>query len=312
MPNHDEMQKLGSALKNLYGELVPMTFGYPSVDLITPDLDGLYRIDHNAYHAGLGISSTRIKQALISWGHYEGTVDDTPALAFGRAFHVAVLEPAEFPRQYATQPDLSGFGHPNSNIYRAEKARFETQNADKEVLKPETVEQIHNMTAALQKHPQWNKVRAYTAEIMGITTDPETGLKFKCKMDLFGGAIVDVKTTGCASLAKFQRSVLDYGYHISAAFYQDVIAMITGEKLPFVHAVVEKTAPFGVAFYAMSDEYLDQGRILWKAAAKRILKWNTMVKPERELCYGGSIRPLHPDARVIYKTKEFLDGIADL
>lgn len=287
-----------------------MTFGYPTVDLITPDLSGLYRIDHEAYHAGLGISSTKIKQALISWGHYNAEhTADSPAMAFGRAFHMAVLEPDEFRKRYVVAPDMSIYGHPNSNVYRDAKADFAAKNADKEVIKPDKMLQIEGMHAALRKHPQWNKIAGYSPEIMGIRTNEATGLKFKCKMDLFGGAIVDLKTTDCASLGEFRRSVLNYGYHISAAFYHDLITAITGESLPFVHVAIEKEPPYGVAFYCMDDDYIHEGRKLYDAAAHRIATWNTMTTCQRELSYGSGIKTLTPTASVAYKTLEILEGM---
>ncbi len=282
-------------------------FGYPNVDLITPDLSGLYRIDHEAYHAGIGISSSKLKKALISYGHYtQEENQDTPAMAFGRAFHMAVLEPALFYKHYVIAPDLSGHGHYNSASYKAAKLSFEASAADKEILKPDQMMQIKAMHEALKKHPQWNKVLAYSPEVMGICRDPISNMLVKCKMDLFGGAIIDVKTTNCASEPEFRRSVLAYGYHISASFYQTIIFWVTGEKLPFIHIAVEKDEPFGVAFYSMSDEFLDYGSQLWRAALARISGWN---KEPPRLNYGSSIRTLLPTGSVVYKTQEILSSL---
>ena len=51
---------------------------------------------------------------------------------------------------------------------------------------------------------------------------------------LLPNAIVDLKTTINAAPSKFSRALIDYGYALQAAWYQEGYEALTGERLPFV------------------------------------------------------------------------------
>ncbi len=218
---------------------------------------------------------------------------------------MAVLEPDLFAGRWAVAPRFD-------RRYKTGKAaaeEWEAANVGKETLTSDEMDQIEAMAAALRRHPKWADLASYVPEVMIIRQDQETGLQLKCKADLFGGAIVDVKTTMCAAPMDFERSVLNFGYHISTAFYQDLAFVETGVRLPFIHVAVEKKPPFGVAFYELSPEYLAEGRKLWQAGARRIAAWAT--RTDQVASYGTEIRVLHPKPRVIYRTQEYLDSISE-
>lgn len=89
----------------------------------------------------------------------------------------------------------------------------------------------------------------------------KTGLKRRAKLDkLLGNLILDLKTTKSADPKSFASSVLDYGYHRQACFYQDAVAALYGEKLPVVFVCVERTPPYEVATYDLTPEFEDFGR----------------------------------------------------
>ncbi len=290
-----------------------MAFAYPTITEIKPDTTGFYRIDHDAYHQGPGVSSSDIKNALISYGHFRAKKDgldddDTPALRFGRAFHMAVLEPELFAAKWVVAPRWDR----RTKIGKAAAEAWYLEHVGKETLTSDDMDQIYAMARALGNHPKWSDLASYIPEVMIIRRDPETGLQLKCKADLFGGAIVDVKTTVCAAPMEFARSVLNFGYHISTAFYQDLVFAETGERLPFIHVAVEKKAPFGVAFYELSPEYLAEGRKLWRAGATRIAEWTAKAAIGAVVApYSTDIRVLHPKANVMYKTQDYLDSISE-
>lgn len=282
---------------------------FPVVNTITNDLNGLYRIDHAPYHAAIGHSSSNLKDALVSYGHFKaGKIgkEPTPAMAFGTAFHMALLEPELYAKSYAVMPGFDG--HPNSNLYRLAKAEWIAENNGKTCIEKEKQCELEVMIDAVVSHPQWKLFNRYQPEIMGTMIHKETGLRIKCKMDLFGSAIVDVKTTQCAAAAKFRRSTLDFGYHTSAAFYQNLIREITGEKMRFIHLVVEKAPTYGVAFWEMSDDFLAEGEKLWRAGLQRIAEWEAMHEAP-SLHYGGDIQTLQVTPQVLYRTKETLDEV---
>lgn len=70
-------------------------------------------------------------------------------------------------------------------------------------------------------------------------------------------AIVDYKTV--ASLGRFPRQVIDFGYHRQAAFYQWMWEVETGDRLP-VYLIPQETKGMNRArVYRLTDEYLRMG-----------------------------------------------------
>lgn len=159
-----------------------MKFPYRKIEAITPDIEpGFYRIDNDAYHAGPGLSSSKVKKALESWEIYNAPTGPTTALAFGRAFHAALLEPDV----YTKIPVISGGNRT--------KAYQEAVQAGKDVMCSDDTETINGMIKAIEAHAEYAKLGQPDPEIMGITRiGPHL---VKCKADLFGSAIVDFKST---------------------------------------------------------------------------------------------------------------------
>ncbi len=292
-----------------------MKFPYQRVTGITPGMSGFYLIENDAYHAGIGISSTKVKKALRSYAQYAAEEPiDSAALAFGRAFHDALLEPHLFRSRYTVMPEFDG--HPNSNIYKAAKADWLGCNQGKEVLSSDEASLIQRMIVAVQDHPKYADFGTkYNAEVMACHTCPETGLLLKCKMDLFADSIVDFKSTsGGVTPAEFTQALIKFNYHVSAAFYQDIVTALTGVKYPFIIVPVSKPpqtrrdAPIEVEFYQITDDVLDQGRQLYKAGLKRIAKWAILTEESRKND-GKRLRLLNLSPRIVYSTQDTLSYI---
>ena len=76
---------------------------------------------------------------------------------------------------------------------------------------------------------------------------------------------VDVKTTEDASLHAWQKDCAKWAYHLQAAFYSDVRALITGVPTQgFYFIVVEKSAPYEVQVYHIGEASLERGRKEYK------------------------------------------------
>lgn len=284
-----------------------MRFEYPNVTAITPQLEGFYRIDHEAYHAGPGISSTRVKRALGSYASYIMEREDTDALAFGRAFHMALLEPLLFAHTYVPPPSING--HKNSNAYKADYAAWLQSIEGRIPISNDDWEAIFAMVKSVGNHPLCPAAKS--VEIMGITTCPETGYQLKCKADVFDGVIVDYKSaSGPISDAEFTNEVLKWRYHVSAAFYQDIFWRLTGERFRFIVVPVQKKAPYECEYYELPEEFLTEGRRLYKAGLKRMRKWESMPESARFLSDKRK-RVLRPTPRLLYTTTDILNFIGE-
>jgi exodeoxyribonuclease VIII len=78
------------------------------------------------------------------------------------------------------------------------------------------------------------------------------------------GVVVDLKTTTDASPKGFAKAVWKFRYHVQDAFYTDGIEASTGcRPTDFVFIAVEKTAPFGVGVYRLSEGLREEGRELY-------------------------------------------------
>lgn len=82
------------------------------------------------------------------------------------------------------------------------------------------------------------------------------------RADLIDGPlIVDLKTTVSADPDRFGRSVVDYGYHMQAAWYCDLVEALGLARAPqFVFVLVEKTAPFLTSIVELDDDAIRIGR----------------------------------------------------
>lgn len=75
--------------------------------------------------------------------------------------------------------------------------------------------------------------------------------------------ISDIKTTQSANPKDFKREIFKFGYHLQAAFYCDAL-QIPVENFRFV--AMQKTYPFTVEVYGLSDDTIQYGRNAYKEA----------------------------------------------
>jgi hypothetical protein len=82
---------------------------------------------------------------------------------------------------------------------------------------------------------------------------------------LRGDVLFDLKTCYSAQPKEFQKAILNYQYHVSAAFYLDGFQTVQPVK-HFSWIAVEKTAPHCFGFYAADQELLNAGRAEYQRA----------------------------------------------
>jgi PDDEXK-like domain of unknown function (DUF3799) len=232
--------------------------------------DGIhYGLPESAYHERSGdvwVSNTGLKHAARSPAHFCAWLDgddstDSAALAFGRIFHAAALEPERFARTYASEPD---FGDMRTKAAKALRDEWREANAGRESVAAGDYGRITSMVAALRAHSRVSRLLAGGAsEVTALWTDSATELRCKARADYYVPArniIVDLKSTEDASEEAFVRTVERYRYHWQAALYRAGFAVATGGEPPrFVFVAVEKAAPYGVGVFSLSDEWLARG-----------------------------------------------------
>lgn len=217
------------------------------------------------YHGWDAASNSRLSRLLRSPRHLRAYLDepqeDTPALLIGRATHAAVLEPDVFASGFVCAPEVDR----RTKAGKEEWAAFCDANAGREVLSPADHALCLALRRAVQAHPAASTLLGHAGdiEVSGVWTDHASGCRCKLRADkLCGsvGVVVDLKTTQDAGSESFTRSIFSLGYHRQAAMYIDGLRANGLDVEHFVFVAVEKTPPYGVAVYRLTDEAIDAGR----------------------------------------------------
>lgn len=222
---------------------------------------GAFRIESADYHGGAGVSSSTLKDIYkTSPMHAMYERGDTPAMAFGRAFHSYILEPETFDEFYKLGPTKT----------RTSKAwvEMEKENPGVELISEDDLVLLQELAAKMETSEYWNKIKPFDREVAFFTTDEKTGVLKKCKCDMIGDRIVDWKTTVSAAPGEFIRAAVGdlYMYHVSAAYYVDIVKEHTGTELPFVWAAIEKKPPYAIAYYRVPQLAIERGRNIYRSA----------------------------------------------
>lgn len=232
---------------------------------------GVPEADYHERVLGM-VSKSALDHVHQSPAHYkawiDGQVEETsPALDFGGAFHVALLEPERFVDTYTTMPrfdDLRGAnGRGTTKAYKEAVAAWRESNADKTPLSAEDMTTIERMVASVRAHPLASKmIRDGIPEVTLRWRDESTGLECRARADYYVRSrkmVVDVKTSRDASFTEFRRSVVNYRYHVQDALYRAAFGAVGEPIQHFVFVVIEKTPPYAVAVYTLDSDGIQRG-----------------------------------------------------
>lgn len=209
------------------------------------------------------VNWSTLREIATSPKHYRHRLDtprtDTPAMAFGRAAHCAVLEPDAFPLRYVLRPD---------GIDRRTKEGKEkwlqlcALSAGKDILDADDYRRCLALRDAVRSHPVARSYLDGQTEVVCQWRDEATGIDCKGRIDLVGRAIVDLKTT-TKPLQRFASEAASRAYHGQMAFYHDGWKAAHGADLPVVLIVVEAEEPHDVAVLR-----LEAADALWAGQAE--------------------------------------------
>jgi PDDEXK-like domain of unknown function (DUF3799) len=137
----------------------------------------------------------------------------------------------------------------------------------------EEVEKANLMAAAVRDHPLAGQLFVEgRPEVSLFATDPKSGQLLRGRLDWLimsspwrtfstRTVIVEYKTAEDASKDSWKWNSYKYGYHISAAWYLELLALLDIDtEAEILHVVQEKTPPYLVAVYDMNCDLLLEGR----------------------------------------------------
>lgn len=234
-------------------------------------------VPDEVYHARcLGLAS---KSALdwfaespakyVAWANYQVADESTRALEYGRAFHMAVLEPERFARTYLVEPDFGPCrktADVSSEEAKVNKTRRDAWRKAHQGGIPITAEDFKTLTGMSHRLRTHKIARpllvAGHAERVLRWDDPATGIACKAKGDYEledMDVVIDLKSCADASEAGFTRAVGDYGYHDQEAFYRRGYDVLRRPLRRFIFVCCEKTEPYEPGVYDIEAQSLAVG-----------------------------------------------------
>lgn len=257
--------------------------------------NGRQDVTNYQYHTGEGISQSSLKYVRQSPKHYwakflsEQGIEDkkTNSMQLGTDVHCALLEPELFEQNYIIIPDDAP-KKPTSLQIKAKNPSTATLEqiewwddftklaGNKTIITQDDWLTCVNIRETVLNHPVagvW--FRSGKAEQTFYNADPDTGLLLKCRPDFMNdnGVMIDLKKTINASTSEFGRTAANYGYHIQAAFYVDLMANLYGDAPDlFVFVAVEEAFPHAVNVLFIDEDDLEIGRTIYKRDLMTILE----------------------------------------
>lgn len=249
--------------------------------------EGLHpNVPENNYHAMPGASASRLnilrhKSALHLYDSIlhaaeiaaEESDDEKKSLKIGSAFHMMILQPDLFDRNYVhvtgTCQDIKkGDGKPCSNppiksvngkwlcgvhSKGLERTDFRSTLNDDEMAK------LVGMKASIQANEFVRNLLEWTPEreLTLVWNDPTTGALCRGRIDIpcfKVGIIGDLKTSRDASRDCFEKSIYSYGYDLQAEHYLDGCNTLGRPVDTFIDVVVESERPYALAVYPVAPE----------------------------------------------------------
>lgn len=228
---------------------------------------GVYTdLDEATYHADKGsLSASGAKRLLACPAkfHYERQHGQPPKreFDFGHAAHAKVL---------GVGAEIVTVEAENWRTKAAQEKAKEARAEGKVPLLAEEVARVDAMAAALREHPTAAALLAPESgqpEVSLFWDDPAHGIQRRCRVDWLREPVdgrlilVDYKSCISADPKKIAKAVADFGYHLSAAWYQDVVVGLgLAADAPFLLIFQEKTAPYLVTVVELDAEALRVGR----------------------------------------------------
>jgi hypothetical protein len=195
--------------------------------------------------------------------HCMTEVEPTPAMDWGTAAHVAILEPDRFYADVLCGPaDRRG----------KKWSEFLDDNPGKLVLPDPEFERVVAMQNAVMQNPTIRALatRAGVSEASAFWTDPDTGLLCRMRADRYVESLsmmAELKTTTDASPAAFRRVAMRMGYELGDAMYSAGWGLAGGGTVEdFIFIVVESDPPYAHAIYQLDEPARLRGRTILQKA----------------------------------------------
>lgn len=263
---------------------------------------GWYKdLSNEEYHGSFGFSSSNLKklcERTPAHLKYESRHprEATANMKMGTLVHTLVLEPEAFEREYIIEPQ--GLEKPTQANFESKNPKpqtvakinrwlaWEKESEGRQTLKQELYDQARFMADSVLNHPIASVLLQDVISESSIywwyknrDPDDETEYRIMAKVrpdaiSIAHDCLIDLKTTTDASYTGFQKSVMYFYYHLSAAMYLDGVnqCKVLLEEMrkfaytSFVFICVENQPPYECAVYELDKRALEIGKQLYRRA----------------------------------------------
>lgn len=240
---------------------------------------GLYAdMSNRDYHEQRDWASSTGLKALLPERYKTGGSQE--ALDFGTLFHTAVLEPenlAEYVALDAEKIGLKADGTPAQNPTMTaawKRAVAEAQGDGKTVIAQADLDRALAMREAVLAHDTAaNLLYAIEGTFEESAFAEVDGVPCRARFDKrIPGALLDLKSTSAKpGRDSLTRTIVDYGYDLSAAHYLEVAQALDLDVQAFALIFVAKVEPYLVTVVDLDESFLARGRVLREQAIDRRL-----------------------------------------
>jgi exodeoxyribonuclease VIII len=247
--------------------------------------DGIVRdMPFADYLATDAVSKSTLWTAVTrSPAHARIEKEQSNAMLLGAAVHCALLTPDAFESAFTRGP-------PDRRGNRWKEALDEHGDG---LLTAGDYDDALAIRDSLSRDPMMRKIlKGAVTEVSGFWTDAETGLRCRCRPDVWNpamGLLADLKVTNDARPHAFRRRVADFGYHAQEAFYTDGWRACGADVAAFVFIAVEPSPPFGFVLYELDPAAAEQGRTAMRLAME---KWRSCTEQNDWPAYARGVTPL--------------------
>ena len=221
------------------------------------------------YHHGEdhihSFSSSNIKDFIRSPAHCRWNKDNpkpaTAAMQFGTIFHAVALEP----QTVAVIPEINLFrkdGRHDRIGEQRELDAFMAKNQGKVFAKSNEFAQASAMVEVIKAHRIAGPLLAAPGEVelSGFFEEPVHNIPGKIRCDKImpdDRIIMDLKSTTDASEEEFAKTIYNYGYDISGAWYNLGAHCIDKVSYDFLLVASEKDPPHACNVFRLTEKHFE-------------------------------------------------------
>lgn len=211
-----------------------------------------------------------------------GTFEQTYAVGFDKSAHPGALDSSDDLKKACSESGLMVSGtkktlaqrlvdeadYPRNKIMLFLEEAHNATMAGKIAIAAKDYKNMLGMLRAISKSEAAPLLQGAETEQSFFWRDAN-GILRKCRTDAVtadGSFVGDVKTTDDVSKEGFGRTIANFGYHISAAWYLDVLHGLYGADAPqgFFFIAAQKTRPYDVAVHYLTDQQIHLGRLIYQ------------------------------------------------